>query len=119
MVCGADTILTLTSFFFNDAATTEIYTLSLPDALPILGIPVKAKGHAPTDWVLPVRKDESLAEFVHKFFFFPNCYDLADRKCTRLNSSHANISYAVFSLKKNLDHHVARRILEHSHPRRA
>src|SRR3712207_8270193 len=97
-------------FFFNDTATTEIYTLSLHDALPIFLL----------DHDLGVRDD-------------PGCYlagpparhvpvvhldldtraargdlaetDLArgldlDRKSTRLNSSHANISYAVFCLKK-------------------
>src|SRR3712207_9308348 len=93
-------------FFFNDTATTEIYTLSLHDALPISrrccehersridtgGVPIyddhivtaclRPSGLAcapPTRLVLPHR---------------------LDRKSTRLNSSHANISYAVFCLKK-------------------
>src|SRR2546430_11179534 len=65
-------------FFFNDTATTEIYTLSLHDALPI-------------------------------FFRHPDCWMVRwstvhhqrrDRKSTRLNSSHSQISYAVFCLKK-------------------
>src|SRR6266566_5939698 len=65
-------------FFFNDTATTEIYTLSLHDALPICphcgyDFPPDPKAH---------RKG------------------LADRKSTRLNSSHLVISYAVFCLKK-------------------
>src|SRR5258707_5623715 len=69
-------------FFFNDTATTEIYTLSLHDALPICivinGLPVMMNREnfgRPPDLTL-------------------------DRKSTRLNSSHANISYAVFCLKK-------------------
>src|SRR5690348_18107761 len=66
-------------FFFNDTATTEIYTLSLHDALPIL--PYSLSGfHEPySSW----SGDKS-----------------PDRKSTRLNSSHPSISYAVFCLKK-------------------
>src|SRR2546426_9894491 len=85
-------------FFFNDTATTEIYTLSLHDALPILPhallgrragtaprglraraeIPAPGRSHARDDaWERP-----------------------GDRKSTRLNSSHLVISYAVFCLKK-------------------
>src|SRR2546430_9969054 len=83
-------------FFFNDTATTEIYTLSLHDALPIStrgicrfvhsvhrgvieGIPEGGKGHSGG------RKTQ-------------------DRKSTRLNSSHSQISYAVFCLKKKKQH---------------
>src|SRR5947209_15208585 len=72
-------------FFFNDTATTEIYTLSLHDALPI-SFPVS---DAVSDWPPAVRKvtwNDPVPEL--------------DRKSTRLNSSHANISYAVFCLKK-------------------
>src|SRR3712207_8648413 len=94
-------------FFFNDTATTEIYTLSLHDALPILqdhAYPsttttcsigrraadrgcqkfqtLKGQGYAGS-WMRP---SENLPS--------------TDRKSTRLNSSHANISYAVFCLKK-------------------
>src|SRR5215203_7127767 len=65
-------------FFFNDTATTEIYTLSLHDALPIRR----------TD---PAR--------CHRASNSP-VWHRPDRKSTRLNSSHANISYAVFCLKK-------------------
>src|SRR5207249_12294090 len=72
-------------FFFNDTATTEIYTLSLHDALPILthGLPA---GNS-----LPGRRFPILAE---------NRAQRRDRKSTRLNSSHVSISYAVFCLKK-------------------
>src|SRR3712207_7944308 len=85
-------------FFFNDTATTEIYTLSLHDALPILpkghalSLPKgrvlsPSKGCAPSAW----RRQRSSASA-------GSCR--TDRKSTRLNSSHANISYAVFCLKK-------------------
>src|SRR3712207_8226519 len=91
-------------FFFNDTATTEIYTLSLHDALPIYtdvgderreGRPVLAddgEGAGPGP-ALPQRPHDVLAVFP------PGLRD-GDRKSTRLNSSHANISYAVFCLKK-------------------
>src|SRR3712207_9019271 len=79
-------------FIFNDAAATEIYTLSLHDALPIFEL-------------LVVREVEERFEVgglgrggrlgLALLPLLP-----ADRKSTRLNSSHANISYAVFCLKK-------------------
>src|SRR3712207_9593271 len=78
-------------FFFNDTATTEIYTLSLHDALPI-SIVVTANGVRlcrPSESVLDLLPPQQ-GEFVKE----------EDRKSTRLNSSHANISYAVFCLKK-------------------
>src|SRR2546430_11826742 len=69
-------------FFFNDTATTEIYTLSLHDALPICSdCHVVATQHG-------AFAGHDLAQ-AH-----------ADRKSTRLNSSHSQISYAVFCLKK-------------------
>src|SRR3712207_7342330 len=74
-------------FFFNDPATTEIYTLSLRDALPILT--AAEVGAALFHLALVAAR--------------PGGYEsqVEDRKSTRLNSSHANISYAVFCLKKN------------------
>src|SRR5215475_15790086 len=69
----------LVSFFFNDTATTEIYTLSLHDALPIC---------------------LDFGERCHMDYRKPVDFE-ADRKSTRLNSSHVKISYAVFCLKKN------------------
>src|SRR2546429_823912 len=81
-------------FFFNDTATTEIYTLSLHDALPILrrlalrqrgteaGV-AAPDGHRRGDRLLRAHRD---------------------RKSTRLNSSHGYISYAVFCLKKKKKH---------------
>src|SRR2546430_6617088 len=78
-------------FFFNDTATTEIYTLSLHDALPI------SLRH-----VAPALDCAGLGEERHQ-----RCDDqdgleplTQDRKSTRLNSSHSQISYAVFCLKK-------------------
>src|SRR2546426_12246293 len=75
-------------FFFNDTATTEIYTLSLHDALPILvtvlllGVASIALHGQEVDWSANGRDAQG------------------DRKSTRLNSSHLVISYAVFCLKK-------------------
>src|SRR3712207_8049380 len=88
-------------FFFNDTATTEIYTLSLHDALPIYtrghqGQLGRAHQHLPlADGVGRLRRPGAVgrdAALEH--------VDRQDRKSTRLNSSHANISYAVFCLKK-------------------
>src|SRR5690348_17631852 len=76
-------------FFFNDTATTEIYTLSLHDALPICGSgdqPAAVRAHrgpARLHDRRPARRPRG-----------------EDRKSTRLNSSHPSISYAVFCLKK-------------------
>src|SRR6266496_5682753 len=84
-------------FFFNDPATTEIYTLSLHDALPILlstSAPVAGLSTATSGW--PHQQD---------------------RKSTRLNSSHVEISYAVFCLKKKTPHHHGRgRLRGHLEP---
>src|SRR3712207_8464078 len=79
-------------FFFNDTATTEIYTLSLHDALPIY--PCLARGFA----LMAI----AIATFVIVLAVIASerMHRTKDRKSTRLNSSHANISYAVFCLKK-------------------
>src|SRR5215475_5936748 len=69
-------------FFFNDTATTEIYTLSLHDALPISPEQVLVDDEGVSWDTLP-------PQFLGR-----------DRKSTRLNSSHVKISYAVFCLKK-------------------
>src|SRR3984885_15964795 len=76
-------------FFFNDTATTEIYTLSLHDALPISDRPERP-GPA---W--PARRPRG---FPQPRLRRPG--SRLDRKSTRLNSSHVRISYAVFCLKK-------------------
>src|SRR5256885_4987656 len=82
-------------FFFNDTATTEIYTLSLHDALPISARP--AAGGARR---LPPRLLGSAAALPRHPEEGPR-----DRKSTRLNSSHLVISYAVFCLKKKIAHY--------------
>src|SRR2546430_4368548 len=71
-------------FFFNDTATTEIYTLSLHDALPI-------------SCVTACYAENNLATVGEELFVRRR---QIDRKSTRLNSSHSQISYAVFCLKK-------------------
>src|SRR2546430_11117126 len=91
----ADTVLSF--FFFNDTATTEIYTLSLHDALPIYlvdrGAGVPAVYETPlVDPANPVATNTNST--------FLSDSQNKDRKSTRLNSSHSQISYAVFCLKK-------------------
>src|SRR2546430_11770273 len=91
----APALLAFCLFFFNDTATTEIYTLSLHDALPICITTAKC----------------------------PTCFSrssgyrgpITDRKSTRLNSSHSQISYAVFCLKKKKSQDgIIRRSAEYS-----
>src|SRR5438876_5475855 len=75
-------------FFFSDTATTEIYTLSLHDALPIsVAVALRAPQLAPATVLLAAWGAGAGVA-------------LLDRKSTRLNSSHPSISYAVFCLKK-------------------
>src|SRR5689334_24378112 len=83
----------LTVFFFNDTATTEIYTLSLHDALPIF----RARGNVALGLGRQGRHPEAEAAYREALAIRP---DHPDRKSTRLNSSHSSISYAVFCLKK-------------------
>src|SRR3712207_7951504 len=97
-------------FFFNDTATTEIYTLSLHDALPIsverlvgsvrLGRRPLGRARGPALRGLEgCREGRGRADPLRDQRRHPRHHRL-DRKSTRLNSSHANISYAVFCLKK-------------------
>src|SRR3712207_8931692 len=91
-------------FFFNDTATTEIYTLSLHDALPI-SCPTNWKTHPTTKSPRAQRQSRKKSGRLTTIIGMPiECVSLfrgcRDRKSTRLNSSHANISYAVFCLKK-------------------
>src|SRR5687768_17909492 len=84
-------------FFFNDTATTEIYTLSLHDALPIFrGTIVRVDWINPHPYVLL----ESTEKGATRWAFSAAPIAMLDRKSTRLNSSHGYISYAVFCLKK-------------------
>src|SRR5687768_17707609 len=96
--------LTCPGFLLNDTATTEIYTLSLHDALPI-SAPLKAtlrlvvweeledKERRPKDII---EKEVNLGDLP----LLTELGTFIDRKSTRLNSSHGYISYAVFCLKK-------------------
>src|SRR5256885_16936098 len=89
----------LSSFFFNDTATTEIYTLSLHDALPIWTNTVTVTNMTWTGGILygagtlvvPAAGSLAIGGIADKYL---------DRKSTRLNSSHLVISYAGFCLKK-------------------
>src|SRR3712207_8737113 len=81
-------------FFFNDTATTEIYTLSLHDALPISW---RGRTSSRRTRIDRLRRQQ---EQHRSRRAGGGCRGGRDRKSTRLNSSHANISYAVFCLKK-------------------
>src|SRR3712207_8727690 len=86
-------------FFFNDTATTEIYTLSLHDALPIWTGRDLHGGAAARTTAGPAALKRQEAE-IRSSACRRRSGIAVDRKSTRLNSSHANISYAVFCLKK-------------------
>src|SRR3712207_8137095 len=95
-------------FFFNDTATTEIYTLSLHDALPILpGILGCRSAFLGVTFPL-LRPRSAVGMFSSSCLTASGSTWPRDRKSTRLNSSHANISYAVFCLKKkkNYNHYA-------------
>src|SRR3712207_7398180 len=90
-------------FFFNDTATTEIYTLSLHDALPIsdwLENLVGCLQEQGLDAVGGATRPANALRFIPEYCGHRRLMSQPDRKSTRLNSSHANISYAVFCLKK-------------------
>src|SRR2546429_6160284 len=103
-------------FFFNDTATTEIYTLSLHDALPIsfvardahrkiVGIRRGVTEHGQDFAVARVERNDRAGTRTEGLFgdelqVIVNAELNLDRKSTRLNSSHGYISYAVFCLKK-------------------
>src|SRR5437899_6913951 len=84
-------------FFFNDTATTEIYTLSLHDALPISDVGGVREALGDCGLLVPARTPQAMAEAICFLLSSPK---QIDRKSTRLNSSHLGISYAVFCLKK-------------------
>src|SRR5271167_3450690 len=88
-ILNNETVCILLCFFFNDTATTEIYTLSLHDALPI------SLRRAHPQRRLRPSGGRRLAEVFQE-----------DRKSTRLNSSHVSISYAVFCLKNKKNIHT-------------
>src|SRR3712207_7004826 len=86
-------------FFFNDTATTEIYTLSLHDALPIWRRAPERRARGVLE-SRPATRTAAPGRSARRFIRGSGLRDAIDRKSTRLNSSHANISYAVFCLKK-------------------
>src|SRR5258707_3719031 len=88
-------VISLFFFFFNDTATTEIYTLSLHDALPIFLLPAGRSRFSTSG-----RRRMLIGRFPARSKWTRTVISNPDRKSTRLNSSHANISYAVFCLKK-------------------
>src|SRR5439155_22135463 len=92
-------------FFFNDTATSEIYTLSLHDALPICSDGFVARaGDLEVDFILALELNFAVVQAAgekHRAVQADESFRVeADRKSTRLNSSHVAISYAVFCLKK-------------------
>src|SRR2546430_11605959 len=93
-------------FFFNDTATTEIYTLSLHDALPILRMTRRGTVHAILQVYMPDQRPELLPRCFRQF----SANTPGDRKSTRLNSSHSQISYAVFCLKKKKTQRIQRHL---------
>src|SRR5947207_15566345 len=87
-------------FFFNDPASTEIYPLSLHDALPIY-----MRCRASAVW------REGMTQSGPAANGGPDLHRHGDRKSTRLNSSHTVISYAVFCLKKKKKYKSWKRII--------
>src|SRR2546430_8721684 len=97
-------------FFFNDTATTEIYTLSLHDALPILVAVVldtlRGASHLSPPVVTALVQHLHGARVGRSGLTQREAEIMEDRKSTRLNSSHSQISYAVFCLKKKINHYT-------------
>src|SRR2546422_4219621 len=88
-------------FFFNDTATTEIYTLSLHDALPIWAILIARQPLFPPESGTGISYTGMTRQPGDpRSMIFISLVSFVDRKSTRLNSSHGYISYAVFCLKK-------------------
>src|SRR5947209_13765365 len=98
-------------YFFNDTSPTDIYTLSLHDALPIFLV-VLAADHE-VDVLVPGAHAGIPLAGTKAAVEVQLLAEREDRKSTRLNSSHANISYAVFCLKKIKTNGLHRRRLSH------
>src|SRR5204862_1223930 len=91
-------------FFFSDSSTSEIYTLSLHDALPISTLSIESIDDL--EGVMdPILYEISLGKKVETAGVL-GMLSYLDRKSTRLNSSHVEISYAVFCLKKKNNEYV-------------
>src|SRR5438876_5333894 len=98
--CHHASALSFLLFFFNDPATTEIYTLSLHDALPIYATrkSLRPWGCSCSSTLATSRPSSRI-----------------DRKSTRLNSSHPSISYAVFCLKKKKKNKTKQNTIQYIH----
>src|SRR5256886_7795660 len=98
-------------FFFNDTATTEIYTLSLHDALPIYDRGDRDRDQALHRAMITLKSPREIETMAAAGRIVAETLALVrrhiDRKSTRLNSSHSQISYAVFCLKKKKHMHSA------------
>src|SRR5438874_7934143 len=105
MLTSLISYLLILFFFFNAPPTTEIYTLSLHDALPTCW----SRSREPPGWC-SLRASGSR----WRWHCSPRPYCAADRKSTRLNSSHVEISYAVFCLKKKKNKNEKIRSLSHT-----
>src|SRR5256885_10830852 len=101
LLCNARLSPVFFFFFFNDTATTEIYTLSLHDALPISGFACERI------LLRLVGEGKNIGGKEYRGSRLRIARRLRDRKSTRLNSSHLVISYAVFCLKKKKSQNTA------------
>src|SRR2546430_9323629 len=98
-------LISLVFFFFNDTATTEIYTLSLHDALPISDEGFRETDFGAWEGLTFAEVRERWPSELTTWLADPSVAPPGgDRKSTRLNSSHSQISYAVFCLKKKTIH---------------
>src|SRR5256885_8331260 len=104
-------------FFFNDTATTEIYTLSLHDALPIYLFDSTYRNFS-VDVLAAVRREAFGEDFGQTSWTTAAEYERfaewLDRKSTRLNSSHLVTSYAVFCLQKKLTDPAGGRVIAYA-----
>src|SRR5699024_12708267 len=102
-------------FFFNVPATTELYTLSLHDALPISVVSCRTRR---STWSTR-RRPASAWSWTPRPSSWTSCamrgVQLQDRKSTRLNSSHVSISYAVFCLKKKKKYRIHKALVRIKH----
>src|SRR5438445_3559155 len=103
------------SLSVTDPATTDIYTLSLHDALPICASATGSSSASTSGSATPITEDlarQTVVEYLNDVNARDRTAAGADRKSTRLNSSHANISYAVFCLKKKKNKRTHTQIMQ-------
>src|SRR3712207_8270321 len=99
--------MTLINFFFNDTATTEIYTLSLHDALPISELRSRGDRHGDGQRDLRTSRRKADGSDCHRCPL--RQVRGRDRKSTRLNSSHANFVCSLFCVKKKIEETLSAR----------